>query len=260
MPQQTVKNNFLLPFRTERKSFHMVLSAPFRLLFVLTLLIILLVFPNYLLIGSIFLFGIIILLFHKANLRRAFPLIFPAFLILFVLSFPAIFTRGEAEVRWSIGELDLVLKEEGLNNMGIVLARGLASVLLVTALTTTMTIEEFIQAHKALKVPRLFILTILLIMRYTPLMIEEGREINTAQKLRGIETASFKRRFKARGALIGSTIIKSINKGTEVYEAMILRGFGSGNEKSTPLKTTDFIVFLCLMAPLIVIIWFIGGY
>ncbi|MHA1912233.1 MAG: energy-coupling factor transporter transmembrane component T family protein [Candidatus Kariarchaeaceae archaeon] len=260
MPQQMVKNTFLLPFRTDRKNNHMVLSAPFRLLFVLTLLIILLVFPNYKLISLIFLFGITILHFHKANLRRAFPLIFPALLILFVLTLPAVFTRGETEIKWSIGGLELVMKEEGLNNMGIVLARGLASVFLVTTLTTTMTIEEFIQAHKALRVPRLFILTILLILRYTPLMIQEGREINTAQKLRGLETASFKRRFKARGALIGSTIIKSINKGTEVYEAMILRGFGSGNEKTTPLKATDSIVFLCLMAQLAAIIWFAGGF
>ncbi|MHA1667981.1 MAG: energy-coupling factor transporter transmembrane component T family protein [Candidatus Heimdallarchaeaceae archaeon] len=99
--------------------------------------------------------------------------------------------------------------------------------------------------------PNIIVTIILLILRYTPLLYEEGKEIRVSQELRGLDFASWKERIKAFGALLGGTLIRSVKKGGDIYKAMVLRGMENSKiVQRGKVKWSDPIILLVLTAVL----------
>ncbi|MFZ7134379.1 MAG: cobalt ECF transporter T component CbiQ [Eubacteriales bacterium] len=90
-------------------------------------------------------------------------------------------------------------------------------------LISTTGIEGIASALRRLKVPKLFVLQILLTYRYISVLIQEASNIWLAYSLRapgqkGVQS-------KVWGSLLGQLLIRTYDRGDRVYQAMVLRGF-----------------------------------
>lgn len=94
-----------------------------------------------------------------------------------------------------------------------------AAILLIA--TTGM--DRLAGALRMLKVPRLFVLQLLLTYRYISVLIEEVFRIWRAYSIRSPHQKGIHRR--AWGSLLGQLILKTLERAQRVYRAMCLRGF-----------------------------------
>lgn len=102
---------------------------------------------------------------------------------------------------------------------------------------------------KKLHVPNIFIMQLSMIYRYIIVMIEEALKIKNAYSLRsgsnkGIDILDF-------GLILGRMLLKTIDKGENVYKAMKLRNYNSNlyiyNEKKINYKDILYLVFWTIM-------------
>ena len=102
---------------------------------------------------------------------------------------------------------------------------------------------------KKLHVPNIFIMQLSMIYRYIIVMIEEALKIKNAYSLRsgsnkGIDILDF-------GLILGRMLLKTIDKGENVYKAMKLRNYNSNlyiyNEKKINYKDILYLVFWMIM-------------
>jgi len=225
-------HTFLLPFRHSSvpKKFSNVGIAVFTLMS----LIFTLINPKLkidslsfqlLYICSIYFFSVLILLIVHASFGKTIRIVCTTGIIIFFLGLSSLFSQQGAIIfQIPLGNITINFYSIGVNRAILIWVRGLLSVSIVTLYSTTLTMQEFIQTLRNLFFPRILVTLIMLILRFTPILYEQGTEVKTSQELRGLRTGSFNNRFRAAGARVGGTLIRSTRKGTEVYEAMVTRG------------------------------------
>lgn len=248
-------SHFLLPFRDQPLS--LFLSPLGLTLSVIISLIMISLSKDYLAIVLIFLIALILLISVQASVKHSIPLIISGFVIIFFLGLPSFFlNKGELIYVFQIFSLRFPIYSFGVHRALSIWLKGLCSVSLVTLYSSAVTMQEFIQSLRALFVPNIIILIVLMILRYTPMFYKEAKDIRLAQRLRGLDYAPRKRRFLAAASMFGSTLIKSLIHGEEVFHAMILRGLERYDiVKRAQIKWMD-PIFLVLFT---VIISFLAG-
>ena len=196
--------NFLLPFK-ERYEEKYVSSTAMTIAVFLSV-IFMIVSKDFLSIAFIYILTFFFLILMGASFLRTLRLISAASLLIFFLGIPSLFL------------------ENGLERAGFIWMRGILSVSVITLYSSAITMQEFIQSLRSLFFPNIIVIIILLILRYTPLLYQQGQEIRIAQELRGVSQTSSKNRFQATASLLGGTLIRSVRKGGEIYEAMLAKG------------------------------------
>ncbi|MHA1933871.1 MAG: energy-coupling factor transporter transmembrane component T family protein [Candidatus Thorarchaeota archaeon] len=122
----------------------------------------------------------------------------------------------------------LNLYSEGLN-LGILLGLRMVALILLFLITLShMTLSGFIGALGTLRIPVVILGSLLIMLRYVPLFLEERNRLQDAQSLRGFERGKKWQRIVSLGNLVGSTIDRAMTRSVSVYESMTLRGFGRG--------------------------------
>lgn len=179
-------------------------------------------------------------------------------LVLFILgNIPIIFiikkTLVVIPVVIGIVIVNLII-EPSYNEIFFSLLLILKCVLSVTGgilLIATTGMNEIASGLRRMKIPNLFVTQIMLIYRYITLMLEEGHKIVCAYILRsrgdkGIKINDFQ-------GILGAMLLRSIDRGENVYEAMKLRGFNGEyytskenafNSKDLIYLTTILILFI----------------
>jgi cobalt/nickel transport system permease protein len=152
---------------------------------------------------------------------------FEIIILFLVLIEPFIYgTTPAATFSTPIGQI--VIFQEGIE-LGILLGlRMVALILIFLSTLSHMTLTEFIGALKTLRVPSLMLGSLLIMLRYVPLFLEERGRMQDALALRGLQRTSRLDRAKSLGFMIGSTIDRAFGRSITVFEAMKLRGFGKG--------------------------------
>jgi energy-coupling factor transport system permease protein len=118
--------------------------------------------------------------------------------------------------------------QEGLD-LGILIGLRIFGIItLFLAALSHMSLGEFIGALRTLRVPSSVLGSLLIMLRYIPLFIEERHRMQEAQQLRGYERGERMDRIRSLGFLVGSTIDRAMDRSIVVYESMALRGFGRG--------------------------------
>ena len=124
---------------------------------------------------------------------------------------PKIYMLGEREIsRGWVTFLSILLKS------GLTVT---AALLLIA--TTGM--DRLAGALRMLKVPRIFVLQLLLTYRYIAVLMEEVARTLRAYSLRAPEQKGINR--SAWGSLAGQLILRTFDRAQRIYEAMCLRGF-----------------------------------
>jgi energy-coupling factor transporter transmembrane protein EcfT len=117
---------------------------------------------------------------------------------------------------------------EGLDFGILIGLRIFGLITLFLAAFSHMSLGEFIGALRTLRIPSSVLGSLLIMLRYIPLFIEERHRMHEAQKLRGFEQGERMDRIRSLGFLVGSTIDRAMDRSIVVYESMTLRGFGRG--------------------------------
>ncbi len=149
----------------------------------------------------------------------------------------------------------LIAYQEGLN-LGIIIGlRIFGLITLFLAALSHMSLSEFIGALKTLRVPSSVLGSLLIMLRYIPLFIEERHQMQEAQQLRGYERGNRVERIRSLGFLVGSTIDRAMDRSIIVYESMTLRGFGRGMlVVGSGVKRNDILLFIGLTLLILILL------
>ncbi len=145
--------------------------------------------------------------------------------------------------------------QEGLDLGLLIGLRIIGLITLFLAALSHMSLGEFIGALRTLRVPSSVLGSLLIMLRYIPLFIEERQRMQEAQQLRGFERGERKDRIQSLGFLVGSTIDRAMDRSIVVYESMALRGFGRGLVVTgAGLKRNDILLGFGLAALVFILI------
>jgi cobalt/nickel transport system permease protein len=144
---------------------------------------------------------------------------------------------------------------EGLD-LGILISlRIIGLVTLFLAALSHLSLGEFIGALRTLRIPSAVLGSLLIMLRYIPLFIEERRQMQEAQRLRGFERGERMNRIRSLGYLVGSTIDRAMDRSIVVYESMTLRGFGRGPVVSgAGLRRNDALLGIGIVALVLILL------
>ncbi len=244
------RSEFLLPFRenmVSRPISHIGLTIT-----MIVSSIFVLISKNLLDITLIYILSLIVFISFKGRIFKTIRVVASAFVIIFFLGLPSFFLhQGSIILVIPFGKHELLLYSIGVFRSIFIWVRGLCSVSIVTLYTTTITMQQFFESLRSIFIPNILVTLILLILRYTPLLYEQGNEVKTAQELRGLSNASFKRKFVSASSRIGGTLISSVNRGSEVFEGMLLRGL----ENSELVKRSSVNWFDFIFIPIITVLF-----
>lgn len=102
--------------------------------------------------------------------------------------------------------------------------RIVSGVLLIIIFMSTTTIKEFLSLLRSFKVPIIFIEIFLIIFKYIFILNDEGVRIKNAQTVR-LGYSGFRRKLESLGILFGMIVLRGLNKGSSMSEALMVRGY-----------------------------------
>ena len=131
--------------------------------------------------------------------------------------------------------------------------KGFFAIISSYLLITTTSIEDICYALKLLHIPNTLITVFMLIYRYIMVFLKEVEKIWIAYSLRAPKQKGVN--FKAWGSMIGSLMIRSIDRAQIIYESMELRGFNPDNffVRSQKLNKYGVIYFVGMCVMLVII-------
>lgn len=140
----------------------------------------------------------------------------------------------------------------GLISMITLILKSFFAVICTYFLIYTTSIDEICYSLTLLHFPTILITTIMLIYRYIILFLKEAQRIWISYQMRAPKQKGLN--YKVWGSMIGSLMIRSIDKARIVYESMELRGFNPETSfcNGSKLKYKDFIIFI--LAVLLILI------
>jgi cobalt/nickel transport system permease protein len=148
---------------------------------------------------------------------------------------------------------------ESFGNALISGLRVVNGVVLVIIFISTTTIKEVLSVLKRLKIPDIFIEVFLIMFKYIFILNDEGLKIKNAQTVR-LGYCGFRRSLESLGNLIGMIMLRGINKGSAMSEALYVRGYRGRffypGEISKPKFYEYFIIFFLGIIPLLLGIYF----
>ena len=135
---------------------------------------------------------------------------------------------GEINLFKCLGELKplvafLFFKGYGITCFIVLALKGIFALLFSYILMTTTSMEELCMGLSKLKVPQSLIVVIMLIQRYLILFFKETDKTLLAYSLRAPGQIGIS--IKTWGTLVGSMMLRSIDRAMNVYQSMMLRGF-----------------------------------
>ena len=173
---------------------------------------------------------------------------------------------GEISLIHSLGELKpliallifmgapfLFFKDYGVISFIVLTFKGVFTLLFSYILMTSTTMEELCMGLSKMKIPQPIIVVILLIQRYLILFFKETDKTLLAYSLRAPGEKGIS--LRTWGSLVGSMMLRSIDRAMNVYQSMMLRGFNGVMPMAThkyDLKITK-LVFLIMMLLIIIL-------
>ncbi|MDV0445601.1 Energy-coupling factor transporter transmembrane protein EcfT [Methanimicrococcus sp. At1] len=149
--------------------------------------------------------------------------IWSPFLFIFIFAAALLLSGEGGEVLWSVGFLDIT-KESALN-AGLILIRATAAIIMITVLLATTRFDTIIKVLYDLKMP-VFLLQILMFSyRYIFVFSDELENMKNSMASKGFRPRLSLRMFSSIANMLGMLLIKSFERGDEVYRSMVAKGY-----------------------------------
>lgn len=130
--------------------------------------------------------------------------------------------------------------------------KSILTVMCALILISTTGIEGIAFALRKLKVPKIFVLQLLLTYRYISLLIEEVASIWTAYSLRAPGHKGIN--IHVWGSLLGQLLLRTYDRGERVYNGMVLRGFNGEYPYYNTIKLNKYDLLYTLICICVIII------
>ncbi len=146
-----------------------------------------------------------------------------------------------------------------------ILIKTVLTVMAVLILIATTPMDRLAHELIRVKIPKIFVMQIMLTYRYLGLLIAEAGNMMTAYHLRSSRQKGI--RLEHAGTFMGQLLLRSFDRAEKVYVAMKLRGFNGEYHfvLSEKMRLGDSIYALALCAVFLLMRWlnvsvFIGSY
>ena len=106
-----------------------------------------------------------------------------------------------------------------------IMARFTVSMLTLIALVSTTPFISILTALQTLKVPGILVMQIGLLYRYTFVLMDQAYNMIRARKLRTLRNLGFKQELRIVASIIGSLLMRSLDRAQQINMAMTGRGF-----------------------------------
>jgi cobalt/nickel transport system permease protein len=144
------------------------------------------------------------------------------------------------------------ISRQGLDFGILLLMKMTVCVSAVILLSSVSTLPEIFNGMKKLRVPRFFITTLNMMVRYLYLFYENLHRIRVAQKCRGFTIKNHPRGYKFVLRNFADTIstifIKSYDQGERVFTSMLARGYNMDSDylytEDRPVRRADYFLFV----------------
>jgi cobalt/nickel transport system permease protein len=123
---------------------------------------------------------------------------------------------------YSLGGLQVTA--DGLLVLWNVAAKGTLGVLSMILLSSTTTFPDMAEGFVRLRVPRVFVLIVSFMYRYSFVFVEELRRMQRAMTSRNYR-ARWLGNVPTLGHMLGALFLRSYHRGERVYVAMVSRGY-----------------------------------
>lgn len=119
--------------------------------------------------------------------------------------------------------IDGIQVSAGVLSMASLIMKGGFSVLASYLLIATTSVDKLCYAFRLLHLPRAAVTQFLLTYRYITVLLEEVNRITQAYMLRAPHQKGI--HFRAWGPLAGQLLLRSMDRASDVYDSMMLRGY-----------------------------------
>lgn len=122
----------------------------------------------------------------------------------------------------------------GFVSASVIVAKSVLSITAILTLLHCVPFYRLCTALRDLRVPEVFVTQLLLLYRYSHLLVEEAMALQKARNLR-----AFGRKGKGiftTAKLIGSLLIRTVERAERIYKAMLARGFSGTMRYAAPTR------------------------
>ena len=143
----------------------------------------------------------------------------------------------------------------GLLSFASILIKTVLTVMAVLILIAATPMDRLAHELIRLRIPKIFVMQIMLTYRYLGLLITEAGNMTTAYHLRSSRQKGI--RMEHAGTFMGQLLLRSFDRAEKVYVAMKLRGFDGEYHfaQSEKMKTSDYLYGLTLCILFLLMRW-----
>ena len=173
--------------------------------------------------------------------------IWSPFLFIVIFAAALLLSTGAdgSEILWSIGFIDIT--EAGAAEAGLILIRATAAILVLTVLLATTRFDDIVKVLYDLKMP-IFLLQILIFAsRYIFVFSEELENMKNSMAAKGFRPNLSLRMFSSISNMLGMLLIKSFERGDEVYKSMVAKGY-TGKPAILTENNMKALDYICMSA------------
>ena len=148
-----------------------------------------------------------------------------------LIALPTVFTKpGDPLFDLSLGLFTLTGTVEGLEFFASVLIKSWASVTAAVVLTSTTPAFRLLAALRALKIPQILVVVVMLMYRYLFVLVDEAQRMLRSRSARSAGVGrrsggSVVWRARTAGGMAGSLFIRTMDRTERIYMAMLARGY-----------------------------------
>ena len=124
---------------------------------------------------------------------------------------------------WSAG--GWVYSREGLELAMIIVLKGNAIILLLSALIGTIDAASLAHALEHLRLPRKLVHLLIFTVRYLEVLHEEAQRLYRAARVRGFEAGAALHTYHTLSRLLGMLLVRSVDRSERILAAMKARGY-----------------------------------
>ena len=148
-----------------------------------------------------------------------------------LIALPTVFTKpGDPIFELSLGLFTLTATADGAEFFAGVLIKSWASVTAAVVLTSTTPALRLLAALRALKIPQILVVVVMLMYRYLFVLVDEAERMLRSRAARSAGVGrgsggSVVWRARTAGGMAGSLFIRTMDRTERIYMAMLARGY-----------------------------------
>lgn len=248
-----------LPFRLENERIYLRKIHPLTRLILPFICVI-----PFIIVDDIYLvFSILVVVFITAIILRLkileilsrLKLVIP---IVFMLTiFIPLYVGDIVLYQFNLG-IGITIYKEGFILASLIFFRVFGALFVFMSFFSTLTYSEFIDALTKLRIPSIFVGSLIIMLHYIPILAKSNAKILEAQEMRGKNISTYFQKLKTHAFIMGKSIVANMERSEKLYESLKMRGFSGkitfAHKKFTLIDLGFFTLFSVLLVFMIFIL------